>query len=128
VEKVKALGIDTSIGRAVEHDLHRKRRESLHPFLKKSVLNLTPQVQLKAAQLGVVSATSLQQKEIINLSDIYFGFSREQVMTSRKKDAYLSDWKQPGFAVLFWSQSECSWQYTPSSTHAAQCYNRSPWC
>jgi hypothetical protein len=46
-------------------------------------------------------------------------------MTSRKKDAYLSDWKQPGFAVLFWSQSECSWQYTPSSTHAAQCNNRS---
>jgi hypothetical protein len=63
VEKVKALGIDTSIGRAVEHDLHRNRRESLNPFFKKSVLNLTTQVQLKAAHLGVVSATSPTERD-----------------------------------------------------------------
>jgi hypothetical protein len=80
LEKVKALGINTSIGGAVEHDLHRKRRESLNPFFSKnSVMNLGPQMQAKTAQLKDIFATSLEKGEVVNLSDLYFAFSSEYV-------------------------------------------------
>lgn len=78
LEKVKALGINTSIGGAVDHDLHRKRRESLNPFFsKKSVLHIAPQIQERTAQLGNLFMAS---KEIVNLSDLYFAFASEQVL------------------------------------------------
>jgi hypothetical protein len=77
-EKVKALGINTSIGGAVDHDLHRRRRESLNPFFsKKSVLNLAPEIEEKTAQLEGIFAASIKEKKPINLSDLYFAFSRE---------------------------------------------------
>ena len=92
LEKVKALGINTSVGGAVGHDLHRKRRESLNPFFsKKSVLNLAPQIQEKTAQLEDTFAASLEKKEIINLSDLYFAFSREQVPLYLKWHACQTD-------------------------------------
>jgi len=78
LEKVKALGINTSTGGAVEHDLHRKRRDSLNPFFStKSVMKLAPQIQAKTAQLEDIFATSLAQDEIVNLSDFYFAFASE---------------------------------------------------
>ncbi|KAF4624479.1 hypothetical protein G7Y89_g13693 [Cudoniella acicularis] len=79
IEKVKALGINTSIGGAVDHDLHRRRREALNPFFsKKSVLNLAPQLDGKIPQLGDVFKMSCQSKEVVNLSDLYTGFSSEK--------------------------------------------------
>ena len=78
--KVKALGMNTSVGGAVEHDLHRKRRESLNSFFsKKSVLSLAPQIEAKTTQLDKVFFASLKEKKIINLSDLYFAFSNELV-------------------------------------------------
>jgi len=78
IEKVKALGINTSIGGAVEHDLHRKRRESLNPFFsKKSVLKLAPQIQNKISQLGDIFLDSKSINGVVNLSDLYFAFSSE---------------------------------------------------
>jgi len=77
-EKVKALGISTSIGGAVEHDLHRRRRDSLNPFFsKKNVMNLAPQIQVKTALLHDIFATSFSKNEIVNLSDLYFAFASE---------------------------------------------------
>ncbi|TVY18468.1 Cytochrome P450 monooxygenase TRI4, partial [Lachnellula arida] len=82
IEKVKALGINSSIGGAVEHDLHRKRRESLNPFFsKKRVLNLAPQIQNKISQLEDIFLTSQNINGVVNLSDLYFAFSSEQVIT-----------------------------------------------
>jgi len=81
-EKVKALGINTSIGGAVEHDLHCKRRESLNPFFsKKSVLNFVPQIQAKISQLDDIFSVSQNTNDVVNLSDLYFAFSSEQVIT-----------------------------------------------
>ncbi|TVY83824.1 Cytochrome P450 monooxygenase sdnE [Lachnellula suecica] len=78
-EKVKALGINTSIGGAVGHDLHRRRRESLNPFFsKKGVLALAPQLQSKIFQLNSILAVSQKTGEVVNLSDIYFAFASEQ--------------------------------------------------
>ncbi|TVY28882.1 Cytochrome P450 monooxygenase [Lachnellula hyalina] len=80
LEKVKALGINTSTGGAIEHDLHRKRRDSLNPFFStKSVMKLAPQIQAKTAQLEDIFATSLAQDKIVNLSDFYFAFASDVV-------------------------------------------------
>lgn len=84
-EKVKALGINTSVGGAVDHDLHRRRRESLNPFFsKKSVLNLAPEIKEKTSQIEGIFAASMKEKIPLNLSDLYFAFSREQVSVSLK--------------------------------------------
>ena len=81
-EKVKALGINTSIGGAIEHDLHCKRRESLNPFFsKKSVLNFAPQIQDKISQLDDIFSVCQNTNDVVNLSDLYFAFSSEQVIT-----------------------------------------------
>ncbi|KAI1880828.1 hypothetical protein JX265_001068 [Neoarthrinium moseri] len=60
IEKVKALVLDSSIGGAVGHDLHRRRRRALSSFY-------SPRQVLRVAPDG----------EVLNLSDLYFGFAND---------------------------------------------------
>lgn len=80
IEKVKALGINTSIGGAVQHDLHRHRREALNPFFsQKSVLLLEPELAGKIERLRSYFEESLRENTVLNLSDLYFAFSGDIV-------------------------------------------------
>ncbi|KAI9678375.1 MAG: hypothetical protein M1822_008021 [Bathelium mastoideum] len=80
LEKVKALGINTSVGGAVQHDLHRRRRESLNPFFsQKSVLNFEPDLDAKVGQLSARVAEAHARKQVVNLSDIHFAFASDVV-------------------------------------------------
>ncbi|KAI1843775.1 hypothetical protein JX266_010034 [Neoarthrinium moseri] len=60
IEKVKALVLYSSIGGAVGHDLHRRRRRALSSFY-------SPRQVLRVAPDG----------EVLNLSDLYFGFAND---------------------------------------------------
>ena len=97
LEKVKALGINTSVGGAVQHDLHRRRREALNPyFSQKSVLNISPQIVDKASHLGRTFLAASEDGHVINLSDIYFAFASEY-------DTHYINLSCSSFSLLFCS-------------------------
>ena len=76
--KQKGLGINTSIGGAIDHDLHRNRRESLNPFFSKaSVMRLEPQLLEKIDQLREAFEDATKSKKPLNLADLYYAFSSE---------------------------------------------------
>jgi hypothetical protein len=76
--KVKALGVDSSVGASIAHELHRKRREVLNPFFSyQRIIRFDPELINKANQLESIFAKAGESGEVINLSDIYFGFSNE---------------------------------------------------
>jgi hypothetical protein len=78
IEKVKALGINTSIGGAVAHELHKQRREALNPFFShRNVSRLAPMLSDKVKQLESRFLESAQTGEPVNLSDLYFAFANE---------------------------------------------------
>ncbi|KAI1864039.1 uncharacterized protein JN550_009059 [Neoarthrinium moseri] len=79
-DKNKALGVDSSVGGSIAHELHRKRREALNPFFSpQQISRLDPQLNAKAAQLEALLANAKKDGEVLNLSDIYFAFSNDVV-------------------------------------------------
>lgn len=77
-EKNKALGVDSSVGGAIAHELHRRRREALNPFFSpQRIHRLDPELRVKTAQMESVFYKAKETGEILNLSDVYFGFANE---------------------------------------------------
>lgn len=77
-KKNKALGVDSSVGGSITHDLHRKRREALNPFFShQRIERLDPELREKADQLETIFAHAENSGEVLNLSDVYFGFANE---------------------------------------------------
>lgn len=77
-QKVKALGINTSMGGAVAHDLHRRRRDPLNPFFShQSITRLAPKLNDKVQQMEDQFLQAEKSAEVLNLSDIYYGFTNE---------------------------------------------------
>ncbi|KAI0118668.1 cytochrome P450 [Nemania sp. FL0031] len=78
--KNKALGMDTSIAAALTHDLHRHRREALNPFFSpKRILRLDDELRSKATQVESLFSQARDSGEVLNLSDVYFGFCNDIV-------------------------------------------------
>lgn len=76
--KNKALGVDSSVGGSIAHDLHRRRREALNPFFSyQRVSRLEQQLQGKVRQVETLFAGAKESSEVLNLSDIYFAFANE---------------------------------------------------
>jgi cytochrome P450 len=72
------LGINTSIGGAVAHDLHRRRREALNPFFsQRSIARLVPKLNEKIQQLEDRFSEAAKTNEVLNISDLYFGLASE---------------------------------------------------
>ncbi|OTB01690.1 hypothetical protein M426DRAFT_75079 [Hypoxylon sp. CI-4A] len=80
-QKVKALGINTSIGGAVAHDLHRRRRDALNPWFshRQILIKLVSKLEHKIRQLEDGFVRAQQSGEVINLSDVYFGLASDIV-------------------------------------------------
>ncbi|KAI2635632.1 cytochrome P450 family protein [Hypomontagnella submonticulosa] len=79
-QKVKALGINTSMGGAVAHDLHRRRRDPLNPFFShQSITRLAPKLNDKVQQMEDQFLQAEKSAEVLNLSDIYYGFTNDVV-------------------------------------------------
>ncbi|KAI8965300.1 cytochrome P450 family protein [Daldinia sp. FL1419] len=79
-QKVKALGINTSIGGAVSHDLHRRRRDALNPFFShRGVVKFASKLEEKIQQVENQFLQAEKSARVVNLSDIYFGFASDVV-------------------------------------------------
>ncbi|KAK1754209.1 Trichodiene oxygenase [Echria macrotheca] len=79
--KNKALGVDSSVGGAIAHDLHRRRREALNPCFSPQRIhrNLDSKLKDKASQLEHVFSQAKERGEVLNLSDVYFAFANDIV-------------------------------------------------
>lgn len=76
--KNKALGVNSSVGGSMAHNLHRKRREALNPFFSRQRVEcLNPDLNEKVDQLHAVFAQAEKSGEVLNLSDVYYGFTNE---------------------------------------------------
>lgn len=79
-EKNKALGVDSSVGGSITHELHQRRREALNPFFSaQRIKRLDPELRSKTSQLESLFARIKESGEVLNLSDTYFGFANEYV-------------------------------------------------
>ncbi|KAI1152511.1 cytochrome P450 [Nemania diffusa] len=76
----RSLGISSSIGGSIAHDLHHNRREALNPFFSpQSIHRLDPDLASKAAQVEGVFAVARESGQVLNLSDIYFAFCNDVI-------------------------------------------------
>jgi len=76
--KNKALGVDTSVGGSIAHDLHRRRREALNPFFSsQSIVRLDSQLLQKTTQTENIFDNAAKIGQVITLSDVYFAFANE---------------------------------------------------
>ncbi|PSR76355.1 cytochrome P450 [Coniella lustricola] len=79
-QKTKALGINTSIGGSISHELHRKRREALNPFFSQQrISRLSPELADNITQIEAVFSRASSSSEVLNLSDIYYAFCNDIV-------------------------------------------------
>lgn len=79
--KNKALGVDSSVGGSIAHDLHRKRREALNPFFsRQGIERLNEDLNKKVDQIEATFDRAQKSGEVLNLSDIYYGFANESVL------------------------------------------------
>lgn len=77
-EKIKALGVDSSVGASIAHDLHRRRREALSPFFSyQRIKRLDQELTNKATQMESIFASARESGEVLNLSDVYFALANE---------------------------------------------------
>lgn len=77
-EKAKGLGLALSVGGAVAHELHKRRREALNPFFSKmSVARLAPELGERIVQLEGIWERAKGTEEVVNLSDCYFALANE---------------------------------------------------
>ncbi|KAI0196946.1 cytochrome P450 [Astrocystis sublimbata] len=78
--KNKALGMDKSIFAALPHDLHRHRREALNPFFSpRQIQRLEDELKNKSLQVKHLFSQARDSGEVLNLSDIYYGFCNDVV-------------------------------------------------
>ncbi|KAI1266611.1 cytochrome P450 [Xylariaceae sp. FL1019] len=76
----RALGVSTSVGGALGHDLHRSRREALNSFFSpKSIHRLDTALSAKVTQVEQLFARARDSGEVLNLSDVYFAFCNDVV-------------------------------------------------
>ncbi|KAI8623360.1 cytochrome P450 [Xylariaceae sp. FL1651] len=76
----QSLGISSSIGGSITHDLHRNRREALNPFFSQQRIHrLDPDLASKAAQIEDIFANAKASGQVLNLSDLYFAFCNDVV-------------------------------------------------
>ncbi|GAW18576.1 hypothetical protein ANO14919_080540 [Xylariales sp. No.14919] len=76
----RSLGINSSIGGSIAHELHRNRREALNPFFSQQRIHrLDPDLTSKAAQVEDIFANVSENGRVLNLSDIYFAFCNDVV-------------------------------------------------
>ncbi|KAI1126435.1 cytochrome P450 [Nemania abortiva] len=74
----RSLGINSSIGGSIPHELHRNRREALNPFFSpQRIHRLDPNLASKTAQVEYIFANARESGEVLNLSDIYFAFCND---------------------------------------------------
>ncbi|KAK3318817.1 cytochrome P450 [Apodospora peruviana] len=79
-EKNKALGVDSSVGGSITHELHRRRREALNPFFSpQRIGRLDPELKSRTRQLEIIFAKVKDDGEVLNLSDVYFAFANDIV-------------------------------------------------
>lgn len=77
-QKNKSLGVNSSVGGSIAHDLHRKRREALNPFFsRRSISRLNPELAAKVNQVEDIFSRAEASCEVLNLSDAYYAFSNE---------------------------------------------------
>ncbi|KAI0904518.1 cytochrome P450 [Ustulina deusta] len=76
----RSLGINSSIGGSITHEIHRNRREALNPFFSpQRIHRLDPDLTSKAAQVEELFANARDSGQVLNLSDIYFAFCNDVV-------------------------------------------------
>ncbi|KAJ8127373.1 hypothetical protein O1611_g6263 [Lasiodiplodia mahajangana] len=76
----RSLGINSSIGGSIAHELHRNRREALNPFFSpQRIHRLDRDLTSKAAQVEDIFASASESGQVLNLSDIYFAFCNDVV-------------------------------------------------
>jgi hypothetical protein len=78
--QLSTLRVPGSGGGTPHHDVHKKRRDSLSPFFsKRNVMALEPVITEKVEQLCQVISDHAERRTVLNLSDVFFGFSNEYV-------------------------------------------------
>lgn len=76
--KNKSLGVNSSVGGSIAHDLHRKRREALNPFFShRHISRLNPELTEKVSQMEDIFDRAKAGREVLNLSDTYYAFCNE---------------------------------------------------
>ncbi|KAI1277295.1 cytochrome P450 [Xylaria sp. FL0933] len=76
----RALGVNSSIGGSITHELHRSRREALNPFFSQQRIHrLDSYLSSKAVQVDNLFASARESGQVLNLSDIYFAFCNDIV-------------------------------------------------
>ncbi|KAH9883683.1 cytochrome P450 [Xylariomycetidae sp. FL2044] len=76
----RALGVNSSIGGSVPHELHRRRREALNPFFSPhSIHRLDSDIAAKVAQVEGHFASARENGTVLNISDAYFAFCSDIV-------------------------------------------------
>lgn len=80
---MRTLKLPGAIGATTKHETHRRRREALNPsFSKKKIVDFEPIIREKISKLcGIVEKRAIvpdgKQGNVLNLSDLYFGFANE---------------------------------------------------
>lgn len=76
--QLKTMRVPGSVGAAISHHVHRKRRDALSPFFtKKNILYLEPVITQKVEQLCQLVGKHADEKTPFNLSNVLFGFCNE---------------------------------------------------
>ncbi|RGP81330.1 cytochrome p450 [Fusarium longipes] len=78
---VKAVGTAEGLGATLEHELHKRRREPLNPFFSRQAVSrrIPRLLEEKTPQLKDHFKAAAASGGILNLSDIYFGFTNDIV-------------------------------------------------
>ncbi|KAF2966238.1 hypothetical protein GQX73_g7361 [Xylaria multiplex] len=76
----RSLGLSSSVGSSITHELHRRRRDALNPFFSpQRIHRLDPDLASKAVQVDNIFDNAKASGQVLNLSDIYFAFSNDVV-------------------------------------------------
>ena len=74
------LLLDQSIGMSEDYNLHKTRREALNPyFTPKAVISMESLLTEKSDQVATIFEHARQSGEVLNLSNVYYGFSNDCV-------------------------------------------------
>jgi len=78
--QIRKLDVGMSTSGTVDHDLHRLRREALHPFFSKNTISrFEPVIQEKISHLVSYFDKAQASGKPVNLSDLYYGLARDVV-------------------------------------------------
>ncbi|KAK4505775.1 hypothetical protein PRZ48_003740 [Zasmidium cellare] len=76
----RGLLVDQSVGGAEDFHLHKIRREALNPYFShKAVMSMEDLILEKRDQVTKVFEQAARSGQVLNLSDVYFGFSNDLV-------------------------------------------------